>query len=222
MPVATSKLQENLERVRERISTAALRAGRSSQSVRLVAVTKTVNSETIQALLALGIEDFGENRIAEARPKIEEIGHVARWHMIGPIQRRKAKEAIELFDTVDALDRIEVGQALQQRCDAANRTLPVLIEVNVSGETTKHGFFPEHVPDALATLQKLPHLHVAGLMTMAPLVQDPEVTRPHFARLRSLAESLGLPELSMGMSNDFEVAVEEGATQVRIGTALFA
>lgn len=216
-----SRIERNLERVRGRICAAAERAGRDPGSVRLVAVTKTVGVEEARILVELGVTDLGENRVEGAREKIEAVGHGARWHMIGNVQRRKARDVVGLFDTVDSVDRVEVGEALAQRCLEQGRELEVLLEVNVSGEASKHGFEPENVADAVRQMAQWRSLHVRGVMTMAPFVADAEAVRPVFARLRRLAGELGLAEVSMGMTNDFEVAVEEGATQVRIGSALF-
>ena len=216
-----SRIERNLEEVRNRIRAAAERSGRDPGSVRLVAVTKTVGVEEARILVGLGVTDLGENRIDGAREKIEAIGRGARWHMIGNVQRRKARDVAELFDTVDSVDRVEVGEALAQRCEEQGRELEVLLEVNVSGEESKHGFTPENVADAVRQMAQWRNLHVRGLMTMAPFVEDAEEVRPVFARLRRLAGEIGLAEVSMGMTNDFEVAVEEGATQVRIGSALF-
>ena len=219
--VPESTIQRNLENVRRRIAAAAERGGRSADAVRLVAVTKTVGVEEAQCLYDLGIADLGENRVQPAKEKIETVGRPVRWHMIGPCQRRKARDVVALFHCLDAVDRVEVAEALQRRCEEQDKSLPVLIEVNVSGEEAKHGFGPRDLGPALEQMRQLDRLKVEGLMTMAPFVDDPEEVRPCFVRLRELGEQFGLPELSMGMTSDFEVAVEEGATQVRIGTALF-
>jgi pyridoxal phosphate enzyme (YggS family) len=218
---ARDDIERNLERVRARMDEAAMRSGRSCGSVRLVAVTKTVGVEEVRILLELGVTEFGENRVDEARLKVETIGSLAQWHMIGSVQRRKAGEVVDLFACVDSVDRVELAEALERKCAERGKVMPVLLEINVSGEASKHGFVPADLPSALDRIRALPHLRVAGLMTMAPFVDDPNEVRPVFAALRGLAEKMGLKELSMGMSNDFEVAIEEGATQVRIGTALF-
>ena len=215
-------IERNLERVRARMAEAAGRSGRSSDSVRLVAVTKAVGIEEARTLLELGVRDLGENRVEDARPKVDVVGSQAQWHMIGTVQRRKAGEVVELFACVDSVDRVELAEALERKCTEHEKMMPVLLEVNVSGEASKHGFVPVDLPSALERIYRLAHLRAEGLMTMAPLVDDPEEVRPVFAALRKLAEQVGLSVLSMGMSNDFEVAIEEGATQVRIGTALFA
>ena len=219
--IQRATIEKNLEGVRRRIAEAAERSGRSPEAVRLIAVTKTVGAEEAEILCDLGQLDLGENRVDVARPKIESVVSPARWHMIGNVQRRKARDVVALFDYVDSVDRVEVAEALERRCEEHDKSLRVLVEMNVSGEETKHGFTPAQIEAALENIGKLPHLKVEGLMTMAPLVEDPEDVRPIFKEMRELAEQSGLPEVSMGMTNDFEVAVEEGATQVRIGTALF-
>lgn len=216
-----SGIAANLLRIRARIGMAAARAGRDAGSVRLIGVTKAAGVEEARMLLDLGVVDLGENRIEHARGMVAALPG-ARWHMIGSCQRRKAGEVVALFSYVDSVDRIELAEALGRRCDEQDRTLRVLLEVNVSGEDAKHGFEPREVGGALDAIRAIDRLAVDGLMTMAPLADDPEEARPVFAGLRRLAEDCGLRELSMGMSNDFEVAVEEGATQIRIGTLLFA
>lgn len=219
---AAFRICENLKRVRHCIDEAARRVGRNPDSVRLVAVTKSVGTEEIQILYAQGVREFGENRVKDAAAKLASLGlGGCVWHMIGTIQSRKAKQVTQLFDCVDSLDRLELALELNKQCERYGKKMPVLIQVNTTGETTKHGFSPNELSEALAQIRQLSHLHVQGLMTMAPLVDDPEKARPAFALLRKLAEEFELSELSMGMSNDFMVAVEEGATQVRIGTALF-
>jgi PLP dependent protein len=181
-----------------------------------------VGPDTIRVLFDLGVRDVGENRVEPAKAKRAQLSQLPlRWHMVGNLQRRKIAPALEVFDAIDAVDRMTLAQALERRAAQANRQTPVLLEVNVAGEAAKHGFAPESLEAAYQDIRQLPHLRVDGLMTMAPFVDDPEQVRPVFRRLRELAGQLGLPELSMGMSNDFEIAVEEGATQVRIGTALF-
>ncbi len=223
MPVPQVLIERNLAHIRGRIEAAVHRVGRNPREVQLVAVTKTVGIEEIQALRGLGVTDFGENRIEPAQAKIEAVGPAAVWHMIGTVQRRKCPDIVRWFDRVDAVDRLAVAEALDRHCRESGREepLPVLVEVNVSGEASKHGFAPGELPDALAQMRNLDYVRVDGVLTMAPFVDDPEDTRPVFARLRRLAVDHGLTTLSMGMTNDFEVAIEEGATQVRIGSALF-
>jgi PLP dependent protein len=221
MNVQRATIADNVSAVRQRIAEAALRVGRDPAAVHIVAVTKTVGIEEARALVDLGIYDLGENRVDVAQSKIEQCERPVRWHMIGSVQRRRARAVVELFDAVDSVDRISLAEALSRFCVEQDKSLPVLIEVNVSREESKHGFKPDEVPEAVVAVRGLPGLVVEGLMTMAPLVDDPEETRPLFARLCELAHDVGVKELSMGMTNDFEVAVEEGATQVRIGTAFF-
>jgi len=221
-PLTKVRIEANLEETRERIAQAAARAGRDPNQVRLVAVTKTVGVSEVQILADLGLTDLAENRVAAAGAKVQAMRGRVRWHMVGPVQRRKARDVVDLFDCVDSVDRVELAEALNKRCAEAGKILPILMEANVSGEPTKHGFTSEELSRAVEQVTELPHLRLDGLMTMAPYATDPEETRPVFASLRELARRLGLAELSMGMSNDFEVAIEEGATQVRIGTALFS
>lgn len=225
----------NLERVRERIAAAARRGGRDAAAVRLIAVTKTRSVETVRAIRELGVVDIGENRVEEAVPKIEALaGSGIVWHMIGHVQSRKARPVAECFDVVHSLDGLKLARRLNGFAGERGRTLPVLLECNVSGEASKEGW-PAGDParwDALRpeieAVLACPHLRVRGLMTMAPIVADPEQARPFFVRLRRLRDflagqfpSTGWSELSMGMTDDFEVAVEEGATMVRVGRALF-
>jgi pyridoxal phosphate enzyme (YggS family) len=224
----SSAIQASLDEVRGRIARAAGRAGRDPAEVVLVGVVKTVPVERIREAVSLGLADLGENRVQEAETHIAALGRSgARWHMIGHLQRNKAGRAVELFDRVQAVDSAALAEALSRRAVAAERTLPVLVEVNVSGEATKFGAAPEAVEGLLEQVAALPGLALDGLMTVGPPVASADEARAGFARLRALRErgerSLGrrLPELSMGMSGDFEVAVEEGATLVRVGTALF-
>jgi hypothetical protein len=217
-----------LDEVRGRIARAAERAGRDPASVVLVAVVKTVPAERIREAVALGLTDLGENRVQEAEDHIGAIGRgAARWHMVGHLQRNKAGRAVELFDRVHGIDSLALAEALSRRAVAAGRRLPVLVEVNVSGEASKFGASPDTVGELLEGVAALPGLTLDGLMTVGAPVGSAGEARPGFARLRALRDAgeraLGrkLPELSMGMSGDYEVAVEEGATLVRVGTALF-
>lgn len=221
MPDIRDILQHNLDAVRQRITAAAVRAGRSADAVRLVAVTKTVDLDIVRGLWDLGVTDFGENRIEGARAKVEQIPAPVTWHMIGPVQRRKARETAALFDTVDSIDRVEAAEALQHRCEEQDTQIRALVEVNVSGEASKHGFTPESLDEALEAMAGFDRVLVEGLMTMAPFDAPEAILRRVFSRLRELAVSRRLPEISMGMSDDYEIAVEEGATQVRIGRVLF-
>jgi PLP dependent protein len=220
-----------LDEVRGRIARAAARACRDPAAVTLVGVVKTVPEERIREAVALGLADLGENRVQEAEAHIAALGRAsARWHMIGHLQRNKAGRAVELFDRVHGVDSAELAEALSRRAIAAGRRVSVLVEVNVSGEATKFGVAPEMVAGLLERVAALPGLSLDGLMTVGAPVEgagSAEAARPGFARLRSIRDAgeraLGvrLPELSMGMSRDFEVAVEEGATMVRVGSALF-
>ena len=223
-----SGLRSRIEAVRELIDRAAARAGRRGADVTLVAVVKTVPVAVVGEALALGVRELGENRVQEADAHVEALGRTAgHWHMVGHLQRNKAGRAAELFDRVHSLDGVEIARALSRCAERTGRTVRALIEVNVGGEASKFGVAPGALTALLEQALALPGLAVDGLMTVAPLTERPEQARPHFARLRELREaaarSLGreLPELSMGMSADFEVAVEEGATMVRVGTALF-
>jgi pyridoxal phosphate enzyme (YggS family) len=180
-----------------------------------------VGQEEVDQLVALGVTDLAESRVHDARGKIEACKAEVCWHMIGSVQRRKAGNVVDLFDTVDSVDRLELAERLEQRCAAAECVLPVLLQVNVSGEESKHGFQADELEAVLDTMEAMPNLSVRGLMTMAPLVENAEAVRPYFAKLSHLADAFALPERSMGMTRDFEVAIEEGSTQVRIGSALF-
>jgi pyridoxal phosphate enzyme (YggS family) len=218
---------QNLEEVRGAIADAARRAGRDPSAVRLVAVSKTVDLDRIRAAMDAGQDLFGENYLQEARDKIAALGRRVGWHLVGHLQSNKAKGAVELFDLIHAVDRLKLAEALDAAAARQGKVQDVLIQVNQGGEATKSGVAPEAAPALLQEVARLPHLRVLGLMTMPPWLPDPEAVRPYFRALRELRDHLrgltGLPltELSMGMSGDFAVAVEEGATLVRVGTAIF-
>ena len=222
-------IKANLDRVRSRLGEALSRAGRAPDSCRLLAVTKNRNPEEIEALVSLGQRELGENRVQEAAAKIPQIGAGARWHLVGHLQRNKVKKALSLFEVVHSVDSIRLLEALGKAADAASREIEIFLEVNVSGEESKYGFRPDDVGEACRRAREYPALKLRGLMTMAPFVDDPETVRPVFRGLRRLRDRLDdsgacaepLTELSMGMTQDFEVAAEEGATWVRVGTALF-
>ena len=222
-----SHIARNLEEVRDRIAAAARRAGRDPALVRLLAVSKTVPLEHIQAAVAVGQLLFGENYLQEARPKIAALGPAPSWHFIGHLQSNKAKAAVGLFDVIHGVDSLKLAQALDSAAASMGARQKILIQVNLAGEASKSGAAPETVPGLLRELGRLPHLHLLGLMTLPPWLADPEAVRPYFRALRELRDRLEadlrqpLPELSMGMSGDFEVAVAEGATLVRVGTAIF-
>jgi pyridoxal phosphate enzyme (YggS family) len=222
----------NLVLVRKRIAAAAERAGRAGGDVVLVAVSKTHPIEAIAAAYEWGQRDFGENRVEELWPKVEEAKTLGldeiRWHLIGTIQSRKSTSAIGPFTLIHSVDRLKLANRLNRDAAAAGKVIDLLLEVNVSGEESKHGFSPEEVLSAVPELIALPAIRVRGLMTMAPFAVEAEATRPVFRQLRELRERVAAafpgvvwPELSMGMTNDFEIAVEEGATLVRVGSAIF-
>ncbi len=214
-------IRRNLARIRDEIAGACDRSDRDVEKVTLVAVTKSVGIDEVRILFDLGIQHFGENRLHEAEPKIEALDADVVWHMVGHIQRRKAAGVVERFDRIDAIDRLALAETLERKAGESEKIIPVLAEVNVSGEENKHGFSPAETEAAVVALREAEHLDIQGLMTMAPRVEDPEEVRRHFRDLRVIGERLGLRELSMGMSEDYVVAIEEGATQVRIGRALF-
>lgn len=216
-----------LESTRKRIAAAAERAGRRPESVRLVAVSKTHPAEAVIAATAAGQRVFGESRVQEAREKIPACPAGLEWHFIGHLQKNKVRQALPLFTTFHSIDSMPLAQAMDRIAGETGRTVDGLVELNVSGEDTKHGFSPEELHAAFAGLTALPHLRIRGLMTMAPYSDNPEDARPVFRKLRELRDELQekfghpLPELSMGMSGDFDPAIEEGATLVRVGTSIF-
>lgn len=220
-------LEQNYSRLRTEIRQAAEKAGRNPESVRLLAVSKKVPAERLRILWGLGHRLFGENRVQEARVKIPEMPSGGEWHFIGGLQTNKAKDAVEWFDVVESVDRLDLAQELQKRAEAAGKNLKVLVEVNVGGEAAKHGAKPEEAGSLLQALNRMSRLEVRGLMAIPPFRENPEEARPFFRKLREIRDQLeqssgaGLPELSMGMSHDFAVAIAEGATLVRLGTALF-
>lgn len=214
-------IAENLARVRERIATACSRTGRSPDEVTLVGVSKGFPAEAVAEAYAAGLRDLGENRVQEAAGKIEALAALdvrPRWHLVGHLQTNKAKTAAGLFAIIHSVDSLRLAQALSRR---ARESVPILLEVNVTQEASKFGFAPKEVASTLSAIVALPNLDVRGLMTIAPLTDQPETVRPVFRRLRELRDAEGLRELSMGMTDDFEVAIEEGATMVRVGRAIF-
>jgi pyridoxal phosphate enzyme (YggS family) len=240
------KLAENLKRVRERIETACDHGGRQPEDVRLVAVTKTVEVDVIRAVIESGLLELGENRAQELvkragminehlsrRRKLEPGGvgvpSEPRWHMIGHLQRNKVKSVLPWVSMIHSLDSLRLAEEISKEAQRLDISVPVLVQVNVAGEKSKHGIAVGATSHLTEHIRTLPGLKIAGLMTMAPLTDDPEETRPCFRRLREIAEDMRhervvgpeFTELCMGMTNDFEVAVEEGATMVRLGRALF-
>ncbi len=214
-------IAECLAEVRGRIDMACERAERSPGEVRLIGVTKGFPAAAVAEAVAAGLEDIGENRVQEAAAKIESLaatGVRPRWHLIGHLQTNKVKTALNLFAILHSVDSLRLAQELSAR---AAQPVPILLEVNVSQEASKFGFSVGELPTALQAIAALPRLDVRGLMTIAPTSQDPEAARHCFRRLRDLRDAAGLRELSMGMTDDFEVAIEEGATMVRVGRAIF-
>lgn len=243
-----TEIEANLRRVRERIAAAARRCGRSADSVRLVAVTKYADLENVRALLRVGQVDLGENRVQQLRERVELLGAAGAllepeecsatgavdtpppcWHMIGTLQRNKVKYLLPAVRIIHGVDSLRLGEQIQREAEKADATVDALLEFNISGEQSKRGLTPAEAPGVAEAVASLERLNLRGLMTMAPFETDPATTRPYFAELRELSESLrksgAMPpdatELSMGMSNDFEIAIEEGATIVRVGSALF-
>jgi len=222
-----SLFADNLNLIQQRIRAACERAGRGPDSVTLLAVSKTHPPETIREAADCGQLLFGENKIQEAKAKIPLCPGKCRWHFIGHLQSNKVRDAVELFEMIQSVDSLSLAREINKRCDQAAKKMPVLLEVNVAGEASKSGYQPEKMLAELKELNHLPRIEIHGLMTVPPWAPEMEKARPHFRELRRLKERaeavLGapLPHLSMGMSGDYEVAIEEGATLVRIGTALF-
>ena len=217
--------------VKARIEAAATKSGRDPKEVRLIAISKTHPPSLIKALVELGATDLGENRVQEAEGKIPQVGrNAARWHLVGHLQANKARRALQLFDVIHSLDSIALAQRLDRLCvDIERPSVPVLIQVDLGHEETKSGIDEQELPQLIDAMKSLERLELIGLMTLPPFFADPEQARPYFRRLRQLRDELAATgifgenrgELSMGMTHDFEVAIEEGATMVRIGTAIF-
>jgi PLP dependent protein len=217
-------ISENLNDVRNRISEAAARSGRDESGIKLVAVSKTHSVETLRDAIAAGVSVFGENKVQEAEGKIAEIGRdAAEWHLIGHLQSNKARKAVQSFDCIHSVDSVDLAQRLERICgDEGRQGLSVLAQVDLAGEATKSGIPAPDLPELVEFLRGCRHLKFDGLMVLPPFFDDPEATRPYFRRLRELRdEHIPGGQLSMGMSHDFEVAIEEGATIVRVGTAIF-
>lgn len=225
-------IDQNLALVRDRIKKAAKRAARNSDDITLLCVTKTIGSTKLREALASGVTDIGENRVDDAISKYNRLGSQARdlkWHMIGHLQTNKVKNTLDIFDTIDSLDSIKLAKEIEKRASLIGRKVDCLVEVNTSKESSKYGIEEEEVERFITEVSTFSHIHVIGLMTMAPIVNKQELARPYFSKLRQIKDNLkaknipntDIRELSMGMSQDFEVAIEEGATIVRIGTAIF-
>jgi pyridoxal phosphate enzyme (YggS family) len=222
------EMKDRLARVRERIARAAERAGRRAEDVTLIAVSKTFDSSTIQQAVDAGVRDLGENRVQEAASKVEQVKAAGlRWHLIGHLQSNKARAAASVFDCVQSIDSVGLARRLERVAGEAGRRIATLIQVDLAREPTKSGADESQLPAIIDALDSSPHLELKGLMLLPPFFDDPEHARGYFRRLRELLERVNggrerrLTELSMGMSHDFEVAVEEGATMVRVGTAIF-
>lgn len=223
-------IKENLATINARLVHAAKRAGRDPREIKLVAVSKKIGRDRIQAAIDCGQLSFGENYIQEARDKIPTLAKNLSWHFIGHLQSNKARFAAELFDVIETVDSLKLATALNKHLTDLRKNLSILIQINIGGEHQKSGVPPAEAEKLLRVINRLPMLQVTGLMAMPPFFSDPESVRPYFRQLRQTAEELTVkklfgpysrPELSMGMSGDFEVAIEEGATIIRIGTAIF-
>ena len=214
-------IKDNIDSLKVEIGEICNRINRDPRDITIIAIAKTFTHSQILEAFESGIMDIGENRVQEAVEKIERLSQLEphpTWHMVGHLQSNKAKVAVEIFDLIHSIDSVRLAEVISHR---THKTMPVLLEVNVSGEASKNGFPLTKVEPALEEIAHLPRLEVKGLMTIAPLLSDAEQVRPVFRKLRSLRDSFGLEHLSMGMTDDFEVAVEEGATLVRIGRAIF-
>ena len=230
-PFASQTLSERFADVRSRVAAAARRSNRSPDEVALIAISKTHPAEMLRDGLRAGITDFGENRVQEAEEKILKLGRTAaRWHLVGHLQTNKAGKAVKLFDCIHSLDSIDLAQRLDRLCIAEGRAeLEVLVQIDLGGEQTKTGIDPRALPELLTALKGCQRLSLIGLMTLPPYFANPDCARPYFKTLRELRDELRAQgdfgersgELSMGMSHDFEIAIEEGATMVRVGTAIF-
>ena len=219
-----NQLRENLESVKKRIAAAARRVGRNPNDVKLIAVSKTHPVEVLREAIAAGASVFGENKVQEAESKIAELGREnLEWHLIGHLQSNKARRAAQLFDVIQTLDSVELAERLERLCQEERReSLAVLIQVDLAGEAAKNGISEKDLPKLVEKFSEFSHLKLKGLMTLPPFFEDAKKTRPFFKKLRELRDEF-LPQggLSMGMSHDFETAIEEGATFVRVGTAIF-
>ena len=222
-------IEDNLKIVTDRIASAAKRSGRDLLSVKLVVVTKTVDVERIREAVDAGALILGENRVQEAKEKIEKLGPIASWHLIGHLQTNKAKHAVKLFYLIHSVDSLELAKEIDKQAAKFGKVQDVLIEVSIAGEASKAGVASENAAALVKGAAMLKNISIKGLMTMPPYSDSPEDSRPYFKKLRELSESVAsenipgvtMKELSMGMSGDFEVAIEEGATMVRVGTAIF-
>lgn len=221
-------IKENLNRIRDKIESATIKSGRKPAEIQLVAVSKTMSPETINQGIAAGITIIGENKVQEAKAKKERVNPVT-WHMVGHLQTNKVKHAVQIFDMIQAVDSYRLAEEINKRCHNENKRMPILVEVNTSGETSKFGCDPDETPELVSKVSELSNLKIEGLMTIGLFTDQMELVRPCFIKLREIFESIKglkipgvfMEQLSMGMSADYEVAIEEGATMVRIGTAIF-
>ncbi len=224
-----STIADNLRRIRERIAEACARSGRSADEIDLVAVTKTVPANRVEEAIRAGVRIVGENRVQEAQAKKPLVREKVSWHMVGHLQTNKVRKALQLFDLIQSLDSLHLAEAIQKQCEKLDRYIDVLVEVNTSGEASKYGVAPEDVFPFVESVAAFPRIRVRGLMTIAPLTEDSTKIRSSFVTLRSLFEELRhasmpnvtMEHLSMGMTDDFELAIEEGSTMVRLGRAIF-
>lgn len=222
-------IRENLERIKEKIRVKSELVGRDPQEITLVAVTKTVEADRIEEAIAAGVNIIGESRIQEAKEKYRKVESRIIWHLVGHLQRNKAKDAVKIFDLIHSVDSAELAKEIDKQAKKIGKIQKILVEANVSGEESKYGLNPEGVIAFLQEVSGLPNIKVKGLMTMAPFYENPEDCRPCFRKLRELIEevkaknikNVEMTYLSIGMSNDFEVAIEEGSNMVRIGRAIF-
>ncbi len=222
-------ISDNLQEVRARIEAACLRSGRDAGEVTLIAVSKTKPLAALKEAYDAGARDFGENKVQEILEKAPDMPEDARFHMIGHLQRNKVKQVLPYAVLIHSVDSIRLAEQIQQDAARENRTVDILLEVNVAKEESKFGFFPEEVMEAVDTIRAFPNLHICGFMTIAPFVEDPEENRPVFKKLYQLSvdikkkniDNVTMSVLSMGMTGDYEVAVEEGATMIRVGTGIF-
>lgn len=222
-------IRENLERIKEKIRVKSELVGRDPQEITLVAVTKTVEADRIEEAIAAGVNIIGESRVREAKEKYGKVESRIIWHLVGHLQRNKAKDAVKIFDLIHSVDSAELAKEIDKQAEKIGKIQKILVEANVSGEESKYGLNPEGVITFLQEVSGLPNIKVEGLMTMAPFYENPEDCRPCFRKLKELVEevkaknikNVEMTYLSIGMSNDFEVAIEEGSNMVRIGRAIF-
>ena len=227
----TEELHDRLEEIRRRIEEAALRANRAAGEIKLVAVSKTHPASAVREAILAGVTAFGENKVQEGESKVLDVGRgEAEWHLIGHLQSNKARKAVQTFDVIESVDSMEIAAKLERICEEEERNeLPVFVQVDLAGEETKSGITEKDLPELIEYLKSCERLKLRGLMILPPYFEDPEKTRPFFRKLREIRDELAAGgafggaegELSMGMSHDFEVAIEEGATIVRVGTAIF-